>query len=556
MTTKNVPDYYAILGVPQNASLTEIRLAYRRQARMAHPDMNADPEAEERFRRINEAYEVLANPEKRRAYDFFVSNAENGGETQPPAGSGSTTAEQGAPPPEAGASPPVEPSIPEQTGAQSSPPGSEPTKTRTRLTPPTWVLLLIMMGAIIILAIVASGLLSLRQSQSSGGAASVDVDKRTTFISPPTVPRNLPIIEEGNSPVLTRFPSRLEVDDLTFPVIAVTPEQGRWPLPDTDSTVALWLHGTVVNYVFGIPYSATVESRLAGLSSSDRITVTMETGTELVFGAPKVERVDADNLSPTSQDQPGLTLMTIGGGTTYVLVQARHLPRDASLLDDQRAGDLFVEVLESGIIEGEDPPWTFIVEYRITNRGESVIDPVRFDRVLADDTGQRFSLNAEATALGLYGRPNAPLQPGTDVRGSAGYVLPSDVALPLTWIFRVDAASEDPARHVLAFEKPAPEPARPFVQLIDAFYDAGRDVIVLSGAIENRGETRFEVTAEDISLTSGAGESSLLAASPLLSWSIEPGQEQSFELQFDRPSDTDTALLTLMGFSFEIEGLD
>jgi hypothetical protein len=266
--------------------------------------------------------------------------------------------------------------------------------------------------------------------------------------------------------------------------------------------------------------------------------------------------VDADNLSPTAQDQPGLTLMTIGGGTTYVLVQARHLPRDAQTLDDQRAGDLFVEVLESGLFEGNEPPWTFVVEYRITNRGEDVIDPVRFDMVLEDDIGQRFSLNAEATALGLYGRPSVPLQPGADVRGSAGYVLPSDVALPLTWIFRIDATTEDPARHVLAFVKPTPEPSRPFVQLTDAFYDAGREVIVISGTIENQGETLFEVTSEDVSLTSGAGESTLQAASPLLSWTIEPGVEAPFELQFNRPQGTNTALFTLMGFSFEIQGLN
>lgn len=556
MNTKSVQDYYAILGVSPNATMTEIRLAYRRQARTAHPDMNAnDPEAEERFRQINEAYEVLANPEKRRAYDYFIANAENE-EGGLPEGRAPAAKEKVAPPPPAAASAP-ETVTPQPAGATAGPQSAAASETsRTRLTPPTWVLLLIMMGALIILAIVASGLLSLRQTQPSGGAVSLDVNKRTTFTSPPAVPRNLPIIEEGSETVPTRFPSMLEIGALTFPIVAVAPEQGRWPLPDADHRVALWLHGTVVNYVFGIPYSDTVESELSGLASSDRITITMESGTELVFGAPKVERADTDNLSPTSQDQPGLTLMTIGGGDTYVLVQARHLPNDARYLDDQRAGDLFVEVLESGIVEGEDPPWMFVVEYRITNQGEAVVDPVRFDIGLEDDTGQRFGLNTEATALGLYGRPTAPIQPGADVRGSAGYVLPSDVALPLTWIFRVDAAAEDIARHVLAFGKPTPEPAVPFVQLTDAFYDAGRNVIVIAGNVANQGESPLEVTTEDVSLTSGAGESALQTASPLLPWRIEPGSEQVFELQFARPQGTESALLTMLGFTFEIQGLD
>src|ERR1700716_1377604 len=72
-------DYYETLAVPKTASEDEIKSAFRKLARKHHPDVAKDKKAaEEKFKEINEAYEVLSDPEKRKKYDRFGANWKQG----------------------------------------------------------------------------------------------------------------------------------------------------------------------------------------------------------------------------------------------------------------------------------------------------------------------------------------------------------------------------------------------------------------------------------------------------------------------------------------------
>jgi curved DNA-binding protein len=75
-------DYYKILGVPRNATQEDIQRAYRKRARTYHPDINKDKNAEAEFKKINEANDVLKDPEKRKLYDAYGKDWQNGAHFQ------------------------------------------------------------------------------------------------------------------------------------------------------------------------------------------------------------------------------------------------------------------------------------------------------------------------------------------------------------------------------------------------------------------------------------------------------------------------------------------
>jgi len=554
MASRTIKDYYAILGIAPNATPEEVRIAFRNMARVYHPDRNPAPDAEERFKDINDAYERLADPQKRQTYDELLNVPANPGvPATPPPPAAETPRPTVTPPP---------PSQATRTTSRSTAPrgtASRGTASRGSVYPPTWAILLIMLGVIIIGGVGVAYLLNMRTQQPTGGAEQAKVVKLSTFTSPPAIPDNIPVVQESGAPIVTVRPTQLNVAGTIYPVVPVMPDQGRWPLPHEQRSVAVWLYGTVINYVVGLPYTPATESMIAGLNSEDRLMLTLDNGSVLAFGAPQVQRIGAGDLSPIAYDKPtpGLTVMMLESEqATRLVVQARYLPEESVFSQDQRVDGLKVEVLETRVVDGEDAALYFIIEYQVTNESDKEMNATFFDMVLEDNAGQRYTLDPTATNRGQYGALTRILAYGETATGSAGYVVPRTMPSPVTWIFRSDTISANSTRFALTYEPPQPGPAIPDVQLSDVFDDAPRNVIVINGTIYNDGESPLSVTLDNIKFTYSGGAGTLQASTPLLPWNVGPDGFQDFEVQFSRPRGVDSAILEILGFAYRIEGLE
>src|SRR5450755_2419602 len=87
MAAGHKQDYYELLGVAKNATEEDLKKAYRKKAVQFHPDKNpGNKEAEEMFKKVSHAYEVISDPEKRAAYDRYGPAAFEGGGARGPGG--------------------------------------------------------------------------------------------------------------------------------------------------------------------------------------------------------------------------------------------------------------------------------------------------------------------------------------------------------------------------------------------------------------------------------------------------------------------------------------
>jgi hypothetical protein len=379
---------------------------------------------------------------------------------------------------------------------------------------------------------------------------------------------SLPIAEVGGEAVTLPVPIVLQIGERTFPVQASPADSGAWLAPASASGAAIWVEGTVVNYVLGLEGTAEQTALVEQLAAGDQVLLRLSNGTAITFRVTGRESVPPDDTSIFAQHGSGLTLLLLGGEAetrTAILAEVERVeeptpdPAAVTIAAGQptQVGDALITV-ERGHAEpasADAPPGTmvYLVEFALQNTGAAPLDARTFVMELVDSLGNRYLPSSSAAMQGDYGPLLRALNPGESVNGTAGYVVPELLSGPsLTWIFSPDAQVR--AYFALPYEQPATALPAADVDVYDAFLDEDEGTLHILADIYNDGDAPLEVTAADISLSSRAGAGTLRLTAPPLPWTIPAHGSQDVELVFAQP-DASSAVVTILGFAFEITGL-
>ncbi len=377
------------------------------------------------------------------------------------------------------------------------------------------------------------------------------------------------IVSSGDVEVNIGLPVAVTAKGTAFSLEPMVPELEAWSYPAERSDVALWLCGTVVNYVVGMEPTAENEALLSSLVAGDEIVLQFANGTGLRFSFEEHRTVAAGDENVVAQRRPRLTLV-LAADETWQVATAAYVAEEG-LTDPAGSeaagqvgqavvvGDVRVTVAQGYTHRADDLPTGtthYLVEFSVENIGDADLAAHLFSMRLLDDLGNTYLVSRSASEAGRNGPLSGEIAPGASTQATAGYLIPDPLpGTTLTWVF-----SPGPGLEAVGIlipheggEDPYPE-AQAEVTVEDAFLSDDGQTLIILGQVRNRGAHPLTVGPTAITLTSDDGAGELMSTVPPLPWLVEPGQTQMIELQYRRP-DTPVAILELLAHSFEIGGL-
>ncbi|MCB8929172.1 MAG: hypothetical protein H6652_26500 [Ardenticatenaceae bacterium] len=343
---------------------------------------------------------------------------------------------------------------------------------------------------------------------------------------------------------------------------------GTWTPTATEPATAVWVYGTVVNYVVGLPDSDENRALLEGLAPGDEMMLATRGGTRFTFSFNSRTTVPVTNRDIFAQTTPGITLVILGSeGTERLVVNGRYVVSET----DNASGNV-VGLGETAQLENvqltvnsstyiadrpEIPPGfaLFIVDYQIQNVGLTALDTGNLQLSLVDNLGNQYVVSPLATQLGNFPTLSGFLNANQITQASAGYQIPLGLESDtLNWVVTNNNSGAQ-VYVTLPFTGGAAAAAGSSVSLARVEVSTDLTSLILGGQVTNLGTQPIVITESDVSLQTQDGSIYLLlSTNPPFPWTVSPGQTVQFFLTYQRPP-TDTAVFRVLNQGFQLTNL-
>ncbi|MEZ4515384.1 MAG: DUF4352 domain-containing protein [Chloroflexota bacterium] len=335
------------------------------------------------------------------------------------------------------------------------------------------------------------------------------------------------VSDSGTFSVTMDIPATLSVLDTGFTVESESiGADGLWSPPTTDETTALWVNGSVVNYVFGLSDTESNRSLIESLAPGDTIALTTRQGVTHEFSFDSRTEVSTSDREVFSQQTPGVSLILIGGqDDTRLIARGRYEVASAAettsgnvvqLGETAQLGELQVTPLATSYLaDRPEAPAGFafyLVDFSLQNVGLTAIDTANYRFVLSDELGNQYAANPIASRLGNNPALSGFLNAGQSVAATVGYQVPTGLVSPtLTWtVTNVQDGAQIQA--ILPFTSGAQTSQNVQVSIADVVITSDLSNLIIAGQITNVSDQPLVVVREDITLRTVAGSDFLLLA--------------------------------------------
>lgn len=362
-------------------------------------------------------------------------------------------------------------------------------------------------------------------------------------------------------------PMSLHLADHEFGVLPqAVGNDGSWQPETSGANTAVWVYGTVINYVIAIPYSEANETLLSGLTPGEEMTLFTRNNNSFTFTFESRAMVPAASQDVYAQQRPGITLVLWGGeGSDRMVVTGQYQVPDVSsagsdntlveLGETAQMDDLQVTVTGASHLLGRQealPGFAFfLVDFEIQNVGLTAVDANTLHLLLIDEMGNQYAANPAAGQLGNAPALNGFINAGQTVQATAGYQIPASLeSKTLVWVVsRADRSGQLQVR--IPFNEGSAQGAS--VSLTRAEVSPDFTSLVLGGTVTSLGNQPVNVTEADVFLqTSDGSVFLLLSTNPPFPWVVATGESVQFLVTFQRPSTADTATFTVLNQPFAL----